>query len=375
MSDAWMRAAAAALMVTAVALAGCGGESSSGGGESASSGGPSVNTAAASQAIAEYTGKPTAFPVDLPLKTKPAGKTFAYLQCSTPACALFAQLLEPTQQLLGYQLKVVKAGASATEVQNAMNSIVALKPDGVLLPGADPNQFLAQLKQLQAAKIPISANAIIDPAKYGLEADFINNHTNELAGKLMADWAVTQGGGEVAFYGVPELSFSPVVRTGFDASSRSCARPARPATSTSRSATIGKTRAEPRRLRPAGAPEHEGRRLRHRRGRHRPARRAEGRAAGREADRLRAAARDPRLHQAGPVGRGGRRRRLHDASGRRSTRSRGWWPASPLTAGQKQGLPPIQILTKRDITFDPTQGWKAYPDFAEHFAQLWGATR
>ena len=45
----------------------------------------------------------------------------------------------------------------------------------------------------------------------------------------------------------------------------------------------------------------------------------------------------------------------------------------PLTAGQKQGLPPIQILTKRDITFDPTQGWKAYPDFAERFAQLWGA--
>ena len=45
----------------------------------------------------------------------------------------------------------------------------------------------------------------------------------------------------------------------------------------------------------------------------------------------------------------------------------------PLTAGQKQGLPPIQILTKRDITFDPTQGWKAYPDFAEHFAKLWGA--
>ena len=39
-----------------------------------------------------------------------------------------------------------------------MNSIVALKPDGVLLPGADPNQFLQQLKQLQDAKIPISAN-------------------------------------------------------------------------------------------------------------------------------------------------------------------------------------------------------------------------
>jgi hypothetical protein len=44
----------------------------------------------------------------------------------------------------------------------------------------------------------------------------------------------------------------------------------------------------------------------------------------------------------------------------------------PLTAGQRQGLPPIQFLTKRDVTFDPTQGWKAYPDFADHFAQLLG---
>ena len=29
----------------------------------------------------------------------------------------------------------------------------------------------------------------------------------------MADWAVAQGGGEVAFYGVPELSFTPIMRS------------------------------------------------------------------------------------------------------------------------------------------------------------------
>ena len=206
------KTAAAGLAVSAVALAGCGGDD----GGSASSGGSAADVAAAKATIAEYTGQPTAFPVDTPLKSKPTGKTFAYLQCSTPACALFADLMKPTQELLGYQLKIVKAGPSATEVQNAMNSIVALKPDGVLLPGSDPNQFLQQLKQLQAARIPISANAVVDPAKYGLEADFINNESNELAGKLMADWAVTQGGGEVVFYGVPELSFSPIVRAGFD---------------------------------------------------------------------------------------------------------------------------------------------------------------
>ena len=45
----------------------------------------------------------------------------------------------------------------------------------------------------------------------------------------------------------------------------------------------------------------------------------------------------------------------------------------PLTAGEKLGLPPIQILTKSDITFDPTKGWVAYPDFPQRFAKLWGA--
>jgi ribose transport system substrate-binding protein len=366
----WKRAAAAGLTVTAVAVAGCGGTSSTEG--SASAGAPSVNTPAASQAIAEYTGKPTAFPVDTPLKTKPAGKTFAYLQCSTPACALFAQLMEPTQQLLGYQLKVVKAGASATDVQNAMNSIVALKPDGVLLPGADPNQFLTQLKQLQAAKVPISANAIIDPAKYGLEADFINNHTNELAGKLMADWAVTQGGGEVAFYGVPELSFTPSVRAGFErelalvcssCKARYVDIPVGEIAKTAPSRVVSDLQAHPNTKVAVFATAEAGTGL--------PA-------------ALKAAQLHVKLVGFGPPPAilGYIKQGQWDAAVGVDGFTTIWAQVDalarmvagePLTAGQKQGLPPIQILTKRDITFDPTQGWKAYPDFAQHFAQLWGA--
>ena len=42
------------------------------------------------------------------------------------------------------------------------------------------------------------------------------------------------------------------------------------------------------------------------------------------------------------------------------------------TAGEAEGLPPIQILTAKD-DFDPKQLWTGYPDFAERFAKLWGA--
>jgi hypothetical protein len=36
----------------------------------------------------------------------------------------------------------------------------------------------------------------------------------------------------------------------------------------------------------------------------------------------------------------------------------------------------MQLATRRaraHITVDPTQGWKAYPDFVQRFAKLWGA--
>jgi len=31
----------------------------------------------------------------------------------------------------------------------------------------------------------------------------------------------------------------------------------------------------------------------------------------------------------------------------------------------------MQFLTQKDITFDPTHGFSAYPEFIERFAKLW----
>jgi hypothetical protein len=65
----------------------------------------------------------------------------------------------------------------------------------------DPNQFLTQARQLDDDDVPVSVNGVVDPEKYGFDNAFINNATAELAGKLMADRAVTTtGSGEVAFY-------------------------------------------------------------------------------------------------------------------------------------------------------------------------------
>jgi ribose transport system substrate-binding protein len=110
MSKSPFRAGVAAVLVPlVVGLAACGSSStgssssgSSGGASATASGSGASNVSAATAAVQQYTGKPTPFPVDQPLKTRPTGKSLAYLQCSTPVCGLFAQLLPPTASLLGY---------------------------------------------------------------------------------------------------------------------------------------------------------------------------------------------------------------------------------------------------------------------------------
>ena len=377
MFDKLFKSATAGLAVTAaVALAGCG---SSGGGNTATqaaqtqSGGSGVNVAAAKAAVAQYSGKPTAFPADTPLKSKPTGKTFAYFQCSTPVCALFTQILQPTQKLLGYKLSVVKAGASANEVQGAMNSIISLNPAGVLLPASDPNQFLQQIKQLEQAKVPISANGILNPQNYGIQADFLNNYADALGGKLMADWAVANsGGGEVALYGVPELSVSVPIRHAFDAEmARVCSSctvrhvdlPVASIGTDAPNRVVSDLQSHPNTKAIAFVTSEAGTGL--------PA-------------ALNAAGLKVKIVGGGPTPatlgyiKGGQ----WDAAIGVDFATMLWaqvdalarlTAGQPLTAGEKLGLPPIQILTKSDITFDPTKGWVAYPDFPQRFAKLWGA--
>jgi ribose transport system substrate-binding protein len=372
--NGWLKTAAACVAVAAT-VAGCGSSDSSSGGATTSksaASGSGTNTGAAKAALAKYSGKPTAFPVDAPLKQRPTGKTFAYLQCSTPVCGLFAQIIAPTQKLLGYKLKVVKAGPSANEAQTAMNSIVSLKPDGLILPAADPNQFLRQLQQLQKAGVPISADGIVDPDKYGLKVDFINNETQELGGKLMADWAVAEGGGEVVFYGVPELSFSPLVQNAFDkemaAMCSSCKVrhvdiPVGAIGKNAPSLVVSDLQSHPNTKAAAFATGEAGTGL--------PA-------------ALKAAQLKVKLIGGGPPPAvlGYIKQGQWDAAIGVDIYTMIWAQVDalarmaagePVTAGESRGLPPVQVLTKSDITFDPSKGWQGYPDFAQRFAKLWGA--
>ncbi len=368
-----LKVSTAGLATAALAVAGCGSSSNDNStNTTAKSGGAKTDVAAAKAAVAQYSGKPTAFPVDAPLKQRPVGKTVAYMQCSTPACAFFAQIIAPTQKMLGYKLKVVKAGPSATEVQTAMSSIVSLKPSATLLPASDPNQFLNQAKQLEDGKVPVSVNGVVDPAKYGFDNAFINNATDELAGKLMADWSVAAtGGGEVVFYGVPELSFTPIMQKAFDDEMTAVCPSCKVRHVSIPIASIGKD--APSRV-VSDLQSH-------------PNTKVVVFGTAETGTGLPAALKSANLKVKimgfgpPPAILGYIKQGQWDAGIGVDAPTMLWAQVDalarlingqPQTPGEAKGLPPIQILTRKD-PFDPTKLWTGYPDFAKRFAQYWSA--
>ena len=44
----------------------------------------------------------------------------------------------------------------------------------------------------------------------------------------------------------------------------------------------------------------------------------------------------------------------------------------PLAGNEAKGLGVVQFLTKKNITFNPNDGWTGYPGFSQRFKKLWG---
>ena len=238
-----------AVVVAAIGLSACGSSSSSS--NSTSSGSPSSSTAtgsssassspnatAAKALLAPYTGQPSSFPVSAPLGKRPAaGTTFAFLQCVTPVCAAQAAIFKKATAALGVKLVIESAGASAQDLQNAMNAIIAQKPAAVVIPGIQLSTIGTEISQLHKMNIPISVSGVMDASQYGISDQMVSRANALLSGRLLAAWTVEQkpGTANAVFYTTPELDFSAVVQQGFTTELKHSARPAQRGWSTFRS--------------------------------------------------------------------------------------------------------------------------------------------
>jgi ribose transport system substrate-binding protein len=378
---AWRATAAAVSAAAVVSAAACSSASSSSSSPSSSSASTSssasaqgANVAAAQAALAPYIGHSSAFPVTDPLASKlPAGKSFVYLQCSTPICAEVGELLQGAVKGIGGKMTVVNAGATATSAQAAASSALALKPDAVFLGAISPDLFGNGLKALANAGVKlVSLQVDQDVTPFGITFNYLGTNLSLRNGQLLADWVIANEGAHAnaVLYTLPALDISAPVQQAFEAEMTkncpSCTVRVVPIDVATIGTTAPTTVVTDLQAHPntnvavfvslsvaAGLP-------------------AAMKAAGLSVK---------------TVGFGPTAGNLQDIKDGNLTAALdidfpvSTWTAvdaaarllegAKPTASEQAGDVPEQFLEQKDITFNPNLGWSAYPDFAQRFATLW----
>lgn len=368
-----------AALALILALAACGGSSktsSSTAISNAASTGPAnggAGSAEAAAAVAPYLGKPSVFPVTQPLKKIPKGATIMYANCGSTGCGLLWELMQPAAAAMGLKAEEINVGSAASTVGPGFNAIIAKHPNAVVVPAIDPSLFQSQLKELQAAKIPVVSTGIANAQDYGIQSPQYGAAENERDGGLMADYVASEFGSHsnVVFYGVPQYPFSPQVQSAFDAelakvcpgcASRTVQIPVSTLGTTSPGQIVSDLEAHPKTdvaVLVDGEP-------------------AEGLPAALKAAgiHVKILTNAPEPFNLVDLKQGTETAGLGldipvlmwtcvDEAAREMT-------GQPLTGNEAKGLGVVEFLTQKDITFNPAKGWTGYPDFPQLFAKLWG---
>ncbi len=330
--------------------------------------------AEAKEIVAPYIGQPSPFPVTEKLKSVPKGEEIDYVDCGTPICALFWEILEGAGQTMGVKLERVKAGSAANTVTAAFDTVIQKEPAAVIVGSITMELWSKQLKELQEKEIPVVTTGISDAEEFGVESPQASNANSERSGELMAAYVVGEMAGEesnVVFYETPELSFTTIIAESFQAeleklclgcSVRIAQVGVAEFGNTAPNTVVSDLQANPdTNVAVFGSAEIEA-----------------GlptalKAAGIEVETLGSSP--------GPA-------ELQYLKEGKSTAVLGFdlpvltWTlldqaareiaGQELSGAEAEGLGVLQFLTKEDVQYDVSKGWSGYPEFAEKFAELWG---
>jgi ribose transport system substrate-binding protein len=221
---------AVGLLATALVIAACGSNKSTGaaaGGTAAtpastgSASGASDAVTAAKALVAKYRQIPTGVGVSEPASKKPdAGKKVVFLQCAVPTCKVFGDGVEAAAGVLGWKMTRIVYQLTPEGIQSAFSQAVQLKPDAVMSSGAPPQVTAQQRKAMKDAGIPFFDNSAVyenDPktATGAVSQDpspptVLLEPASYVAfqgGELPANWAIAQTGGKVhsVYVNVPDF--------------------------------------------------------------------------------------------------------------------------------------------------------------------------
>lgn len=199
-----------AALIAAVAIvltvAACGSSDDDGGGDSASttSGGGAATAPADSglpaevtDAVREFTTRPTSIGIDVPVRGRvPAGKEIYYIQCGSPVCATNGEYLRAAADAVGWKVKAINAGVTPESVKAAWAQAAQDKPDGVVASGFPRTMMNPELAQLEAARVPVVDISVTDPPGRGISAVFAGTPDYVTAGDRLARFALVDEGGK-----------------------------------------------------------------------------------------------------------------------------------------------------------------------------------
>jgi ribose transport system substrate-binding protein len=292
------------------------------------------------------------------------------LQLANPIGGLVTELAAQAAKTAGVHFEAVKAGASASTAQSAAETVVTQEPDGLILPPFEPSVISNQLAELQKNGTFIVGNANIEGEKYGIEGNLAPKPQYELIGKIFAAWAVTKHGDETDALLVehPELSFSPVIKTAFEAEMKQLCPECKTATlpidaegvSTASSKIVSELQADPGINQILGISDF-----------------TTGLPAALKTAGLNVGTfvypGEPQTYEYIKNGEiegtfaTALASEFYTAMDMVLRSSQGL----ELTKGEQNGILPAEILTQKDITFDPKFGWEPEPNFVETFEKLW----
>lgn len=213
-----------ALAASTLALSACGSSSSS---SSSSSAAPSSSTAssgvdAAKAYLAKYSQTPTSIGELTPLSKKPAaGKTVIGIANGTDSAKVLSDSWAAAAADLGWTYKFIDAGYTPESEQKALESAIALNPDGIMSSGIETTTAEAQFAEAHAKGIPINTSASTDPSSPTGYFDASIADVNQIDewGKMIAAYVVVQtnGAAKVQDFSLPVYPILERFDTSFKA--------------------------------------------------------------------------------------------------------------------------------------------------------------
>jgi ribose transport system substrate-binding protein len=186
---------AALFALAAIALSACGGSGGSGSSSAAATSGATGSTAAAGKVASQFAQRPDQIPVSQPIgKPIPTGKRIDFINCGVTSCTILYNNLVQAAKTVGWTVKQINTQGTPETVQAAWKQAVNDHPDAVIASGFPRAVFAKQLKQLQAANIPVLEASTADVEGGGI--DLILNGPKAMSpiGRLLAAWIAKDSG-------------------------------------------------------------------------------------------------------------------------------------------------------------------------------------